>query len=151
MRAEEEWDMEARWKGPIGERERDLIRQWSAALGGVSKTEMKLGKERSRLRLIFEKEAILEEAKRQIGEVKSLMEKDAEIAESGAVEAIEELRAANPDGTRGELLRTYEAILRKELADQAANALRKILPASLSLSIQVAPGEHEQAPSAGEE
>ncbi len=140
---EAEWDLEARWKGPLGERERELLKQWSAALSAVSRSDLKIGKERSRLRLVFEREAILAEAKRQIGEVKVLMEKDEELVRSGAAEAVEELRAANPEGARGELLRTYESLLRKELSDQAAGALRKILPNASALSIEIAEQKEE--------
>jgi hypothetical protein len=137
-----DFEIEARWRGELGAQERLELKAWAkkASMWGVC--ELKIGKERSRLVVTFDKSKIEQHSRQQIGLVEGLLraEESVDGASTGAAEALAGLRRAPLASPQGLLVKDYAEVLARDWAAQTTASLHAFLPARCQLKVAMGQG-----------
>ena len=135
--AHNEFDFQARWKGKLPTKEREILKELVRRLSAAADVEVKVGSQRSRLSARFDRNKLMESARASIGAVGALMAADEDVRAGGGVEAVSELLSAPADSRGGELQRSYSQLLLREWTGAAAQALQALVPDAGGLKIEL--------------
>lgn len=129
------YDIEARWRGALGIQEKSDIKAWAQKAKTWGKCELKLGKERSRLVILFDRQKIEKASREQIGRIEEMLRSGGSPSDVDSALALAELGQANAQSAQGLLVNDYGRVLAKEWAVQSGASLQALLPAHCGLKV----------------
>lgn len=135
MSAKTSWDIEARWRGDLTAAERKVLRGMMERWDALGETQLKLGKERSRLQFSVSPAKALEEARRRMMSIAEMVEKEAEDSEGAS--ALREMASAPEAQARALTLREVEKTVRKEWSASCALSLNALLGPEARLQVRM--------------
>lgn len=144
-----EFDIEARWHGEMTDVERCDIKMWTKKLRDFAVIDMRLGKERSRITMVFDRKKVESSSREQIGVVEAMLRENGEQQEG--VNELAAMRQAPIDSASGLLVKDYVEVLARDWAVRASSSLHGLVPGHCALKVSLgpalaaAPGLH-QAP-----
>lgn len=131
----ENYDIEARWRGVLGVQEKSDIKAWAQKAKTWGKCELKLGKERSRLVVSFDRLKIENASREQIARIEEMLRSSGSPSDADSALALAELGQANARSAQGLLVNDYGRVLAKEWAVQSGASLQALLPAHCGLKV----------------
>lgn len=129
------FDLEARWRGELSAQERAQIKAWAKKAQSIGRCEMKIGKQRSRIAVTFDRKKIEESSRAQIGQVEAMMASQGVDDGGEGAMALAGLRTAEVGSARGLLVRDYGEVLAKDWAIQSSASLQALLPSRCGLRV----------------
>ena len=134
-------DVVARWKGPLGKESKKALKAWIAKLGSQASVAAKIGKDRSRVSVDFDRGELSKQARSQIERICALMEAGA--GEGGEERewalALRELAAREVCGSAGSisLKKDCEGVALREKAAECVRCLNALLAEGQGLQIEL--------------
>lgn len=144
-----DFDMEARWSGELEQRERREMKEWARKAAAWGSCELRLGKRRSRLVVVFDRPALERLAREHIGHVESLLLAQRETGQDEAALALAGMRQAPIDSAGGLLVKDYGAVLARGWAAQTSGSLQALIPARCGLRVRLGKGLRAGSQDAG--
>ena len=138
--AKSEFDLEARWRGELGAQERQELKAWHKKACEFGLCELKIGKQRSRLAIRFDRLKIESKARQDMGKVEVLLRGQthgSESIDSEAANAIAVWKSADANSSQGLLLKDYGEVLARDWALQSSAALQSIMPGRCGLKVSL--------------
>ena len=135
LKENDAYDIEARWRGALGAQERSDIKAWAQKAKSWGKCELKLGKERSRLVVLFDRQKIEKASREHIARVEGMLKNNGSQTDIDSALALAELGKAKSASTQGILVKDYGRVLAKEWAVQSGASLQALLPAHCGLKV----------------
>lgn len=132
-----DFDMEARWRGDLVAQERRDIKEWAKKAAAWGRCELKVGKQRSRLVVVFDRQRLEERSRAHIGYIESMLLAQREGPQDEAAEALAGMRQAPINSAEGLLVKDYGAVLARDWAAQASASLQALIPARCGLRVQL--------------
>ena len=130
----EKFDMEARWHGELGERERREIKEWAKKAAAWGRCELRLGRARSRVSMTLDKVKLEERSREHIGYVETMLREQ----EGGeAAQALSDMRQGKIGDASGLLVKDYGSVLARDWAAQTSASLQAFIPPRCGLKIQL--------------
>jgi hypothetical protein len=131
------FDMEARWRGELAQQERKDIKAWAKKAATWGKCELKIGKERSRLVMIFDRKKLEQRSREHIGYIETMLRAQQEQLQDEAAQALEGMRTAPIESATGLLVKDYGSVLARDWATQTSASLQALIPARCGLKVQL--------------
>lgn len=135
IRARASHDVEARWRGELSESERGDVRAWVKKLSVWARCDLRIGKERSRLTMAFDRSKLEESSRERIGVVERMLSAQEEPeTREGAVE-LAALRQAPIESAEGLLVKDYVELLARDWAAQTSASFQAMVPSRCALRV----------------
>ena len=137
LKEENFFDMEARWRGTLEPQERQDVKNWEKKTGAFAFCNFKIGKERSRLTIKFDREKIEEKARQEMSVVEALLRGQSQQGEidSEAANIIAHLKLANTNSSEGLLLKDYIEVIANDWALKSSTTLQALIPTRCGLKV----------------
>ena len=132
------FNIEARWCGRITAEQKKNLKKWISRWSSKAKIDLKLGKERNRIAVNFDKHELEKQARTQILKISSMMQTEPELMD--AAQVVENFANAQFNQVEMELVNSYLIVLNREWSQAATNELIVLFPPHCQLTIK--PGKN---------
>jgi hypothetical protein len=141
-------EIEARWRGELNPAERNTIKAWAKKASIWGTCELRIGKDRSRMVITFDKSKIEQHSRAQMGWVEGLLrvEELAASAPEGSAEALALLRNASLGSTQGLLVKDYADVIARDWLHQTKSSLQALFPARCQLRVSTTEPQTAESP-----